>query len=191
LLAYVERAGRYAAGDEKRIVIMRATTRVLRSPIRNFGTTAAIGESELGKEGETFMRWTTKLVTIVAAVALSAAVATGARAHGGGGGHGGGGFGGGGHGGFGGHGFGAHGFAGHGFDGRGFGGRNFDGRGFAGARFGHCDHGRFGRFDHDRVGFRRHFFFAGVGPGFYDWPYDDYGYGSCRVPTRNGWVWAC
>jgi hypothetical protein len=30
-----------------------------------------------------------------------------------------------------------------------------------------------------------------LGPGFYDWPYDDYSYGSCRVPTRNGWVWAC
>ena len=63
---------------------------------------------------------------------------------------------------------------------------------FAGARFGHFDHGRFGRFDHDRfVGFRRHFFFAGVGPGFYDWPYDDYNYGNCRVLTPNGWVWAC
>jgi hypothetical protein len=141
------------------------------------------------------MRWKTRLIAVAAAVLLSVApLTTGAFAHGGG--HGGGGFGGGGHGGFGGHGFSGHGFSGHGFGGhgfvgRGFGGHGFVGRGFGGhafvgGRFGHFDHGHFGRF-----GFRRHFFFAGVGPGFYDWPYYDYSYSGCRVLTPYGWVWAC
>ncbi len=70
----------------------------------------------------------------------------------------------------------------------------FGGHAFFGARFGHFDHGRFARFDHDRFHhfrFRRHFFFAGIGPGFYDWPYDDYSYSSCRVLTPRGWVWVC
>jgi hypothetical protein len=30
---------------------------------------------------------------------------------------------------------------------------------------------------------------AGVGPGFYDWAY--YDYGSCRVLTSYGWLWVC
>jgi hypothetical protein len=113
------------------------------------------------------MRWKTGLMAVAAAVTLSAAtMTTGAVAHGGGGG-------------------GHSGFGGHGFGGSGFGGHSFGGHAFVGGRFAHFD-GRFGRF-----GSRRHFFFAGVGPGFYDWPYYDYDYSDCRVLTRHGWVWAC
>ena len=108
------------------------------------------------------MRWKTRLIAVAAAVVLSAAtMTTGAVAHGGG------------------HGFGGHSFGGHAF--------------FAG-RVGHFDHDRFAHFDHDRFHhfrFRRHFFFAGIGPGFYDGPYYDYGYTGCRVFTPHGWVWLC
>ena len=121
------------------------------------------------------MRWKTSLIAVAAAVLSAVTMTAGAMAHGGGhggGGHGGGSFGG--HGGLGGHGFGGH-------------------VAFAG-RVGHSDHGRFTHFDRDRFGhfrFRRRFFFAGIGPGFYDGPYYDYGYGGCRVLTSRGWVWVC
>jgi hypothetical protein len=110
------------------------------------------------QKGETCMRWKTSSIAVAAAVVLSAATMTTGAVAHGG--HGGGGFGG--------HGFGGHSFGSHAF--------------FAG-RFAHFDHDRFHHFR-----FRRHFFFAGIAPGFYDWPY---GYSSCRVLTPRGWVWVC
>ena len=58
----------------------------------------------------------------------------------------------------------------------------FAGHSFAGFAAFHHDHFHHGRF-------HRRFFFAGVGPGFYDWPY--YDYDSCRVLTAYGWRWVC
>src|SRR5579872_1244591 len=111
-----------------------------------------------------------------AATATSGAVARGGPGGGGGGGHGG--FAGGGHA-FAGHAFvsrgvGGHVFAGHAFAGHAFAGPGLGGRTFAGTRVAHFDHGRFHHFR-----FHRRFFFAAVGPDFYDWPYDDEG--PCRV----------
>ena len=159
-------------------------------------------------------------IASIGMLAPDMALARGGGGGGGGGGHGGGGggMGGGGRGGGGfGGGFGGHagGFGGGNFAARGMGGGNFNSfaratpnvavqgnrfaaGNFAGNRFAHGNFGRPG-FHH---GFHRgrHFFFAGVGPGFYDdyYDYPDYAYddyydnGGCyvvqrRVHTAYGW----